>query len=96
MRASKSYAGSLQAALRDPEEAAAYLNAALAEEDLSTFLLAVRDVSRAQGGLSGIAKKSGLNRENLYRMLSIQGNPRLRGLRGLLSVLGLTLAITKK
>ena len=37
-------------ALKNPEEAAAYLNAALEEGDRETFLLALRNVAEANGG----------------------------------------------
>lgn len=41
--------------LKDPEEAAAYLNAMLDDDDKEGFLLALRDVAEAQGGLSRLA-----------------------------------------
>jgi len=37
-------------ALKNPEEAAAYLNAAPEEGDRETFLLALRNVAEANGG----------------------------------------------
>ena len=43
------YQQDLIEALKKPEEAAAYLNAAL-EEDRETFLLALRNVGEANGG----------------------------------------------
>jgi DNA-binding phage protein len=36
--------------LKNPEEAAAYLNAALEEGDRETFLLALRNMAEANGG----------------------------------------------
>jgi DNA-binding phage protein len=36
--------------LKNPEDAKAYLNAALADEDERIFLIALRDVWEAQGG----------------------------------------------
>jgi probable addiction module antidote protein len=80
--------------LQDPEEALAYLNAALMDEDQRVFLLALRDVLEAQDGdMSALALEAQLNRENLYRMLSDKGNPKLTSLRSVLHVLGLELAI---
>lgn len=78
--------------LRDPEEAAAYLNAALEEQEQQVFLLALRDVAEARG-MSRLAQEAQLNRENLYRMLSDQGNPQLASLTALLQSLGLRLAV---
>ena len=87
-----SYEDGLKAALTDPEEAAAYLNAALAENDQEIFLLALRDLAEARG-FSQIAQDTSLNRENLYRMLSASGNPQLSSLKVLLHSLGLRLAV---
>ena len=78
--------------LRDPREAAAYLNAAMEDEDPRIFLLALRHVTEALG-MSQVARDSGLNRENLYRMLSSAGNPQLNSLYTLLRSIGLRLAI---
>lgn len=81
--------------LQEDEYAAAYLNAALLDEDSKTFLIALKDVADARGsGLSNLAKKAHLNRENLYRTLSKNGNPRLNSLCVILEALGLHLAIT--
>src|SRR5689334_113611 len=64
----KDYRESLLQDLQDPGEAAAYLTAALEEGDSAVFLLALRDVADARG-ISVLATKAQLNRENLYRML---------------------------
>lgn len=88
-----SYQRDLIEALKDPSEAAAYLNAAIEEGDRSAFLLALRNVAEAHGGMSSIAEKAHLNRENLYRMLSNRGNPEIKSLVNLLHAVGLRLAI---
>ena len=82
--------------LEDPAEAAAYLNACLQDEDPEVFLLALRDVARARGGLAKLAEITDLNREHLYRMLSEKGNPELRSLEALLDALGFRLSVTGK
>lgn len=87
------YDDALREALKDPEEAAEYLNAALEDGDAEIFLMALRYVSDAYGGMARVAKKSRLNRENLYRMLSKRGNPELISLNRLLTVFGLRLAV---
>ncbi|HEY5866095.1 MAG TPA: addiction module antidote protein [Candidatus Tectomicrobia bacterium] len=91
----KSYQESLLHALQNPQEAAAYLTAALEDGDSAVFLLALRNVADAQG-MQTVAQKAQLNRENLYRMLSEQGNPQLGSLTALLDALNLRLAITVK
>jgi len=78
--------------LQNPEEAAAYLNAALEENDNELFLLALRNVVQA-AGMTKVAKKANLNRENLYRMLSKKGNPELSSLWALLDSIGLEISI---
>jgi probable addiction module antidote protein len=90
---SKPYHPELIKALRDPREALEYLNAALEDGDSEVFLLALRDVAEAQGGVAQLAEAAKLNRESLYRMLSNRGNPELRSLDALLHALGFRLAI---
>jgi probable addiction module antidote protein len=86
------YEDGLKASLRNPDEAAAYLNAALEENEQEIFLLALRDIAEARG-VSQVAQDAQLNRENLYRMLSPTGNPQLSSLNALLQSMGLRLAV---
>ncbi|MEA1962797.1 MAG: transcriptional regulator [Patescibacteria group bacterium] len=83
--------------LKDPKEASAYLNVALEEfekdGDMKTFLLMLRDVTEAQGGFSELAKKTSLNRQNLYRVLSGKGNPKISTLGNILNGLGFHFSI---
>ena len=63
-----SYDEGLLKALKDPEEARAYLEVALeceASGEIDGLLLALRDVAQAQGGIGALAERSGLNREHL-------------------------------
>ena len=82
--------------LRDPATAAAYINAAAHEDDPGAFLQALRNVAEARGGLSKIATRAGLNRQQLYRTLSSAGNPELRSLTRILEATGLQLVVTAK
>ena len=80
--------------LKNQDEALAYLNAALMDEDPEIFLIALRNVVEAQTkGIGTIAKKTDLNRESLYRMLSPKGNPELKSMRKILGVLGMNINI---
>jgi probable addiction module antidote protein len=91
------YKDYLKESLKNPEEAAEYLNAALEEGNPSLFTLALKDVVDALGGgVGATAKKSHLNRESLYRMLSEKGNPRLTSLTSVMTSLGLEVHITSK
>jgi probable addiction module antidote protein len=94
MKKSRAYQPALIQSLRDSGEAEQYLNAALEEDDPELFLLALRNVAEAQGGIAQLADKAKLNRESLYRMLSDRGNPELRSLDALLHALGFRLAVT--
>ena len=83
--------------VQDPNEAFEYLSASLNEYmrdgNIEAFLITLRTVANAGGGITELAKKTGLNRQNLYRMLSKGGNPTLTTLRTILSSLGLNLSI---
>ena len=94
MKKSTGYQQKLIESLRDAGEAEEYLNAALEEDDPELFLLALRNVAEAQGGLGQLAEKANLNRESLYKMLSERGNPELRSLDALLHALGFRLSVT--
>ncbi len=83
----------LMEALADPKEARAYMRAALEENDPEFFLVALKDVVEAQGGVGKVAQKTKLNRQNIYSMLSKQGNPEFRSLWVLLKALGLKLSV---
>jgi probable addiction module antidote protein len=94
-KTSISYRKGLLENLKDNDEAAAYLNAALEDGSQDVFMLALRDVADAKG-ISDLSKKSGLNRENMYRILSEKGNPQLGSLSVLLESMGLKLAVEVK
>ena len=80
--------------LQDPQEALAYLNAALLDEDPRIFLLALKNVLEAQGGdMTSLAQETNLNRENLYRILSNKGNPKLTSIKSVLNSMGFELAV---
>src|SRR5574341_2189470 len=91
----RSYEKSLIESLKDPREAAAYLNAHLEGEDPDSddlFLLALRDVATACG-LKRVARVARVGRESLYKALSRSGNPKLSTLVSVLRAMGLKLAV---
>jgi probable addiction module antidote protein len=96
MAKSKSYQNNLIESLKDPTEAAEYLNAALEDGEPEVFLLALRDVVDSYGGMGKLAASTSLNRENLYRMLSTKGNPEFFSLSTILSAVGFRLAVEPK
>lgn len=78
--------------LRDQRYCAKYLSAAF-RDSAGTFLVALRNVARAQKGLGQVAAEAGVNRENLYRTLSEEGNPRLDTLWAVLKAIGLQVSL---
>lgn len=78
---------------KDPKFAAEYLKAALENEDEPCVLLiALRHIAQAQG-IAKVAKASGIERESLYRALSVRGNPRLSTLAAVTKAIGLKLTV---
>lgn len=61
--------------LKDPEEAAAFLNAVLEEGDLKLFIKALGKVAEARGGMTQLAAKTRVSRMGLYKVFSDRGNP---------------------
>lgn len=94
MGRTKKYKEHLLKALENPNEAAAYLDACLEDEDPHVFLLALKDVAEARGGMSLLSKRSSLNRQSLYRSLSTRGNPKLINVCTILASLGLEFHVT--
>ena len=91
MTRSSSYRESLLKSLADPNEASAYLNAAL-EDSPRAFLKALKNVAQARQ-VSAIAKDAGIQRETLYRSFSELGNPTFETLSSVLGALGMKLSI---
>jgi probable addiction module antidote protein len=60
--------------LKSVDDMAAYLEAALGEDDPAVFAAALGDVARAKG-MTQVAHDTGLGRESLYKALSSDGNP---------------------
>ena len=78
----------------NPEFAAEYLRAALEDDDEPVVLLiALRRIAEARGGIAKVAKAAGIERESLYRALSLRGNPRLSTLVAVTKAVGLKLTV---
>jgi len=76
--------------LKTEEDMAAYLEAALEENDSTLVAAALGDIARAKG-MTHIAKRAGLGRESLYKALSLDGNPEFSTILKIVSALGLKL-----
>ncbi|MBB3185549.1 putative addiction module antidote protein [Halomonas fontilapidosi] len=77
----------------DPDMALDYLRTALDELDEeggeSAFLMALRHVVEAQGGMAAVAERAKVSRESLYRALSPKGNPTLRTMTAVIKATGI-------
>ncbi len=80
--------------LQDPEIAAEYLSAAIEEGSTNEFLLALRNVAEAHGGIGVLANITDLNRQSMYKMLSEDGNPTLSSLLSVLRAIGIGVKFT--
>lgn len=87
--ATRDYNEFLSEKLSDPEVAASYLSAAAESGTLDELLLALKSVADAHGGLGNIAEIADLNRQNMYKILSEDGNPTLRSLLAILKAIGI-------
>jgi probable addiction module antidote protein len=77
----------------DPAYAIALLNSILEEGDQAELLIALRQMTKAFGGMPAIAQKTQLNSTQLYRTLSADGNPALGSLSAILKAMGMRLAV---
>jgi probable addiction module antidote protein len=78
--------------LKDPQYFSKYLSASFGDS-AGTLLMALRNVANAQKGMSQLAAEAGVNRENLCRMLSEQGNPRRDTPWAVLKAIGLRVSL---
>src|SRR5690242_10541661 len=86
----KDFKATFQDELQDPEYAAGLLKVALEEEGFETFLVCLRDIVKARGGMTGLAQATGLGRESHYKTLSPNGNPEFKTVLAILKALGLS------
>jgi len=97
MKRTMNHEDNLLEILQDPEEALAYLNAALMDEDQEVFLLALKHVLKAQGvDISAFAEETQITRQNIYHMLSQKGNPRWHNFRSIIDAMGLQFKLETK
>jgi probable addiction module antidote protein len=81
--------------LDSPEAIAAYLSEAFGSGDDALIAQALGTVARVKG-MAGVAKETGLNRENLYRSLSEGGKPELSTVMKVLDALDVQLVAKPK
>lgn len=77
--------------LDTPESQAELLNDALASGDAGYIANALGVIARARG-MAEVAREAGVTREGLYKTLSLEGDPKLTTLLGVIKSLGFTLS----
>lgn len=77
----------------DPDYAVQLLNSILEDGDQSELLIALRQMTKAFGGVQAVAETANLSATQLYRTLSPTGNPVLSNLSAILKAMGLRLAV---
>jgi probable addiction module antidote protein len=80
---------------QDPAYALELLNNILEDGEQGELLIALRQMTKAFGGVQSVAEKANLNPTQLYRTLSEEGNPELRSLAAILKAMGLRLAVER-
>ena len=78
---------------KDPAYALQLLNAILEDGDQSEFLIALRQMAKAFGGVQAVAEQADLNPTQLYRTLSPDGNPALSNFSAILKAMGMRLSV---
>lgn len=75
---------------KDPAYAVDLLNSILEDGDQGELLIALRQMTKAFGG---VAEAAQFNGTHIYRTLSATGNPGIRNLSAILKAMGLRLAV---
>jgi probable addiction module antidote protein len=73
----------MEAAMEDFEESG----------DAEAFILALRTIAEAKGGINRLAEKTHRTRQSLYKALSPKGNPRLDTTLGIIHALGFSMRL---
>lgn len=94
MQAHRSYHSYLIESLKDPAEAAAYLDAVLEDGELEAILLALKNVSEARQDLASTTDALNASWETCYQLLSRGEVPGIILVSSLLHDLGLKLSVT--
>jgi hypothetical protein len=87
----------LKEQLKDDDYVKEYINAALElyfeDHNKELFLVSLKGIIQAKGGVTEFSKHSHINRQHIYRMLSDKGNPSFKNIGSLLIALGLKLQV---
>jgi probable addiction module antidote protein len=87
-----SYEEGLLPMLKDPVEAAAYIEAVIELDDPAALLVALRQVAKAHG-MAEVARRADMGDKTLFRALSEDGNPTLSTITKVLHAVGLRISV---
>jgi probable addiction module antidote protein len=82
----------MDAVLKDPAEAAAYIEAAIELDDPAALLVTLRQVAKAHG-MTEVARRADVGDKMLFKALSAEGNPTLTTVHKVLHAMGLRLSV---
>lgn len=77
----------------DPALAVELLNSILEDGDQGELMVALRQMTKAFGGVPKVAEQAHLNPTQLYRTLSPTGNPAFSSLSAILKAMGMRLSV---
>lgn len=78
--------------MKDPAQAAAYIEAVIDLEDPAALLMALRHVAKAHG-MAEVARRADVGDKTLFKALSATGNPTLATVHKVLAAVGLRLSV---
>lgn len=78
--------------MKDPAEAAAYIEAVMELDDPAALLVALRHVAKAHG-MAEVARRAAVGDKMLFKALSAEGNPTLSTVHKVLHAVGLRLSV---
>ena len=78
--------------MKDPAQAAAYIEAVIDLEDPAALLVALRHVAKAHG-MTEVDRRADVGDKNLFKALSATGNPTLATVHKVLAAVGLRLSV---
>ena len=83
--------------LKNPEEAEGYLNASLElymeDNDAQALMLALEHLARAKYSITEVSRKTGIPRQNLYKIFDNETNPNFNTVFTLIKSLGFKLVV---
>lgn len=81
--------------LKDPNEAEGYLNASLEayleDNDAKALMLSLEHLARAKYSITDVSRKTGIPRQNLYKIFDNETNPNFNTIFTLIKSLGFRL-----